>query len=116
MANIVVHVEGQQQGDHHYGLMGMYELVEDKDVNGRGVWQTVGGQRKHFIYYWSNKSWVIGDRKAMEAGKGAGWASVASTALTPYQITETWQVHDGTAWVDAPKVRAVAMANVEMTT
>jgi hypothetical protein len=97
-------------------------LSEDKDVNGRGVWQTVGGQRKHFIYYGSNKSWVIGDREAMDAGSwmrgcmGAGWARVASTALTPYQITETWQVHAGTAWVDAPKVRAVAMAKVEMTT
>jgi hypothetical protein len=44
----------------------------------------------------------------MEAGKAAGWMLVASTALTPDQVTETWQVWDGTdmEWIDAPKVRA----------
>jgi hypothetical protein len=31
---------------------------------------------------------------------------VASTALTPDQVTETWKVWDGTAWVDVLKVRA----------
>jgi hypothetical protein len=32
--------------------------------------------------------------------------SVASAALTPDQVTETWKLDDGTAYVDAPKVRA----------
>jgi hypothetical protein len=115
-----IRVEGQEQGDHQHRcqkalhrLMGLYELVEGKEVNGRGVWQMAGG-RECFMYYGSYKSWFICSGKAaMEAGKGvtyakimAGQMGVASTALTPDQITDTWKVSDGTAWLDAPKVRA----------
>ena len=85
--------------------MGVYELVEGKEVNGRGVWQMAGGQ-EYFMYYSSDKEWYISHREAMEAGENAGWMGVASTALTPDQVTETWKVGDGTAFVDAPKVRA----------
>jgi hypothetical protein len=81
--------------------MGMYELMEGKEVNGRGVWQMAGGV-EYFMYYASQ--WFISHREDMEAGKGTGWMSVASAALTPDQVTETWQVTPG--WVDAPKVRA----------
>ena len=96
-------LEGQHQGDHQHGLMGMYELMEGKEVHGRGVWQM--GQEV-FMYYSSNKEWMISHRAAMEAGEASGWMYVASTALTPDQVTETWQVGDGTGWPDAPKVRA----------
>jgi hypothetical protein len=100
--------------------MGMYELMEGKEVNGRGVWRMAGG-KKWFMYYGSKpgafygsiKEWVISDRADMEAGNYGGWMYVASTALTPDQVTETWWVYDdtniwrdGTAWYDAPKVRA----------
>jgi hypothetical protein len=87
--------------------MGMYKLMEGKEVNGRGVWQMAEGQ-EYFIYYSSSKEWYIGGRASMEAGKAAGWVRVASTALTPDQVTETWQVADmvAKAWVDAPKARA----------
>jgi hypothetical protein len=85
--------------------MGVYELMEGKEVNGRGVWQMAGGV-EYFIYYSSSKEWYIGGRASMEAGEAAGVMSVDSSALTPDQVTETWWVHDGTAWVDAPKVRA----------
>ena len=98
-------LEGQQQGDHQHDLMGVYELM-DKKFNGRGVWQMAGGQ-ECFMYYGSTKKWFISDREDMEAGKASGWMRVASTALTPDQITETWQVYAGGGkWVDAPKVRA----------
>ena len=83
--------------------MGMYELMEGKEVNGRGVWQAAGGQEL-FMYYASTKEWWIGGRASMEAGKASGWMNVASAALTPDQVTETWKVTPG--WVDAPKVRA----------
>ena len=86
-------------------MMGMYELMEGKEVNGRGVWQMAGGQEV-FMYYASTKEWWIGGRENMEAGKAAGWMGVASTALTPDLIAETWKLYDGTSWVDAPKVRA----------
>jgi hypothetical protein len=109
-------LEGQQDSRHwlecdlQHGRMGMYELMEGKEVNGRGVWQMVGGQ-ENFMYYAGRKHWYISGRADMEAGEAAGWMSVASTALTPDQVTETWQVWpcsnlDGTEWIDAPKVRA----------
>jgi hypothetical protein len=85
--------------------MGMYELMEGKEVNGRGVWQMAGGQ-EHFMYYGSNNTWGVGDREYMEARKGAVLLYVVSAALTPDQVTEPWQVWDGTAWPDAPKVMA----------
>jgi hypothetical protein len=102
-------LEGQQQGDHQHGLIGMYELMEGKEVNGRGVWQMAGGQ-EYSMYYASNKEQYISNREDMEAGKAAGWMKVASTAHTPDQVTKTWQVgpssHGGKGWLDVPKVRA----------
>jgi hypothetical protein len=90
--------------------MGVYELMEGKEVNGRGVWQIVGGVEysPHFMYFGRTKEWIIGDREDIEAGKEAEYMYVASTALTPDQVTETWQVYDEDedTWVDAPKVRA----------
>jgi hypothetical protein len=100
-----IRIEGQQQGDPQHDSMGMFELVEGKEVNGRGVWQMAGGE-EHFMYYASNKKWGIGGRAMMEAGKNVVLIYVASTALTPAQATETWQVWDGTAWPDALKVTA----------
>jgi hypothetical protein len=99
-------LEGQQQGDHQHGLMGGYELMEGKEVNGRGVWQMAGGL-EYFMYYHNNKEWFISTRANMEAGEDAGWIRVASSALTPDQVTETWQAAPGDGkWYDAPKVRA----------
>jgi hypothetical protein len=110
-------LEGQQQGDHKHKTMGVYELMEGKEVNGRGVWQMEGGVESgmymFFMYYAKRDTpddkrwhWWIGGRAGMEAGEGVGGVKVASSALTPDQVTETWQVGDGTGWPDAPKVRA----------
>jgi hypothetical protein len=90
--------------------------VEDKKVNGRGVWQAVGSIDR-FLYYDSNNElnndWMVSDRESMEAGRGAGYMCVNSTATTPDQITEQWQVDDGRAWVNAPKVRVRVCSSVE---
>jgi hypothetical protein len=92
--------------------MGMYELMEGKEVNGRGVWQMAGGV-ENFMYYAKRDKpddkrwhWFVCDRESMEAGEGVGWMKVASAALTLDQVTETWQVNPVDTWVDAPKVRA----------
>ena len=95
--------------------MGVYELMEGKVVNGRGVWQMAGGQ-KYFMYYGSRPGnffgsimqWGISDRADMEAGKAAVLLYVASTALTPDQVTETWHLVDMVtmAFVHVPKVKA----------
>jgi hypothetical protein len=99
--------------------MSVYELMEGKEVNGRGVWQMAGGQ-ECFMYYAKRDTpddkrwhwWINGKRASMEAGKASGQMKVADagvmfaalTALTPDQVTETWQITP--EWVDAPKVRA----------
>jgi hypothetical protein len=88
-----------------------------KAVNGRGVWQlagvdktTNGAQDVHlyYLYYDGGGAWYVSRRKAhMEAGMAEGVMKVVSTALTPDQITETWQVLvDSTSFEDAPKVTA----------
>jgi hypothetical protein len=105
-----IKLEGQEKGgifskgDPQQDAMGVYELEEGKEVNARGVWKATGKER--FMFYASNNQWWTSDRESMEAGWAAGCMWVASTALTPDKITETWEVYDGKAWVDAPKVRA----------
>jgi hypothetical protein len=102
-------LEGQEQGDLEDWLNGVYELVEGKEVNGRGVFQILGGEEV-FMYYAKRNTpddkrwhwWISYGRENMEAGEAAGVLKVASAALTPGQVTETWQVGDGTAWIDAP--------------
>jgi hypothetical protein len=99
-------LEGQGEGDPQDDKMGVYELVEGKEVNRQGVWKKIGGGQKLFMYFGSDKKWGVGDEEDLEGGEESYWLTVASTALTPDQIVETWQVSYGTAWVDAPKVKA----------
>ena len=37
-------VEGQEEGEHQHAMMGRYELMEGKVVNGRGVWKRKEGK------------------------------------------------------------------------
>jgi hypothetical protein len=109
MVQASIILEGQEQGDNQHDLMGVYELAEGKEVNGRGMWQIAGG-RECFMYYGSNKMWYVGNRARMEAGESGGWMKVTSTALTPDQITEAWEVgkDGGGEWLDAPQVKTQA--------
>jgi hypothetical protein len=102
-----IKVEGLEEGQLHHDKMGVYELVDGKEVNGRGVWQQKGGWDGHdrFIYYSSTNEWYANDKNAMDVGLASGSLKVASSALTPNKITEAWQVWDG-AWIAAPKMRA----------
>jgi hypothetical protein len=108
-------LEGQEEGEVSHGMMGVYERVADKQVNGRGVWQAVGSIC-HFLYYCStNKQWMVSTRERMEAGNVMGFMVTNSTAATPDQITEQWRVDDGTGAgkVDAPKMRVRVCSSVE---
>jgi hypothetical protein len=62
-------LEGQEEGELRHEFMGVYERVEGKEVNGRGVWQALGGV-DCFLYYWSSRKWMVSYRKHMEAGDG----------------------------------------------
>jgi hypothetical protein len=108
-------VEGQEEGDYQHGRMGMYELVEGKGVNGRGVWQLQGNSDSFLYFSRSNvMEWVISNRREMEAGEAVGWTRVTSRALTPDRVTKLWRLYDGVksgakGWHDAPKLRVRVM-------
>jgi hypothetical protein len=106
-------LEGQEEGEACYHNMGVYERVEDKEVNGRGVWQAVGSICRFLYYYSSKKQWMVSDREGMEARDGKGFMVTNSTATTPDQTTEQWRVYDGTGWHDAPKLRVRVCSSVE---
>jgi hypothetical protein len=105
-------LEGQEEGEASHAKMGVYERVEDKEVNGRGVWQVLGGLGS-FLYYSTNKQWMVSSSKNMEAGNGSCCMLTTSTAATPDQITEQWRAGDGTGWQDAPKLRVRVCSSVE---
>jgi hypothetical protein len=107
-------LEGQEEGEASHEDMGVYERVEGKVLNGRGVWQAVGGRDFFLHYYSSKKQWLVSsDRESMEAGNGEGFMFTNSTAATPDQITEQWSVYDGTRWKNAPKLRVRVSSSVE---
>jgi hypothetical protein len=106
-------LEGQEEGKAKHEMMGVYERVEDKKVNGRGVWQALGGLNRFLFYYSSSEKWMVSSRESMEAGNGLRFMCVNSTSTTPDQITEQWLVSDNTAWVSAPKMRVRVCSSVE---
>jgi hypothetical protein len=109
-------VEGQEPGDLQYCCMGMYELMEGKAVNGRGVWQHQGDSSV-FLHH-QHQDWYINSKERMEAGKAARWGRVTSSALTPDRATELWRVSDtgtqatgwNSGWHSAPKLRVRVVA------
>jgi hypothetical protein len=106
-------LEGQEEGELQHLVMGVYERVEDKEVDGRGVWQALGGINRFLHYYSRRREWLVSSREDMEADDGKCLMRVNSTAATPDQITEQWMVYDGTAWVSAPKLRVWVCSSVE---
>ena len=94
--------------DQNY-LMGVYQLMEGKVVNGRAVWQKQGGTTELFLYYAHNRKWYVGKRERMEKGKRQGYMSLATAALTPDQArpSEMCQVSDGRKFVEAAEARFV---------
>jgi hypothetical protein len=106
-------LEGQEEGEAMHEKMGVYERVEGKEVDGRGVWQASGGIDIFLYYISSQEQWLVSRKENLEAGNGAGAMYVESTAVTPDQITEQWMVHDGRTWANAPKLRVRVCSSVE---
>jgi hypothetical protein len=107
-------LEGLEEGETGHTLMGVYERVENKEVGGKGVWQAVGGIGRFLYYHSSKKQWLVSGQDDIEVDNGTRAMYVQSTASTPYQITEQWNVFDGgTAWVNAPNLRARVCSSVE---
>jgi hypothetical protein len=109
-------LEGQEEGEAQYALMGVYERLEGTEVNGSGVWQAIGDIDR-FLYYSRHGGWMVGRRDGLEALDGSSYMGVISTATTPDQITEQWRVSDGyhhsSSLVNAPKLRVRVCSSVE---
>jgi hypothetical protein len=105
-------LQGPKEGEFGHTVMGVYERVENKEVDGKGVWQAVGGIGRFLYYDSSRKAWMVSSKDGMKAGNGNCFMYVQSTAATPDQVTEPWKGIDGTALVDVPNVRARVCSSV----
>jgi hypothetical protein len=100
-----IRLEGQEEGELHHDKMGVYKLLEGKEVNMRGVWKKMGlctmsctlcTAEDLFLYYSSSSGkWGVGTRGEMEDSNNSApyWLSVESAALTPDEVTETWKAN-----------------------
>jgi hypothetical protein len=82
---------------------GEYELTEET-VNGRPVWQAVGG-KDTYAFFASDSTWTVGDGENMRAGKRSAVLYTASeepNALTPDLVKGGWVAWDGKGWPAAP--------------
>jgi hypothetical protein len=104
-------LEGQDEGQAGYNVMGMYERMDGAEVNGRGVWQGLGGMER-FLYYAitpalssgrevvrdvvgdhinmevtpneKHSKWLVGSRTGMESGTPhEAQAYISSTSTFP---------------------------------
>jgi hypothetical protein len=106
-------LEGLEEGETGHKVTGVYGRVENKEVDGKGVWQAVGGIGRFLYYDSSKKAWMVSSQDDMEANTGNCGMYVQSTAATPDQITEPWKVSVGTDWVDVPNLRVRVCSSVE---
>jgi hypothetical protein len=107
-------LEGLEEGETGHTVMGVYGRIENKEVDGKGVWQAVGGIGRFLYYHSSRKQWLVSCQDDMEADDGNCFMDVQSTATTPDQITEQWKVsNNGTAFVNAPNLRVRVCSSVE---
>ena len=86
-----VAIEGLAAGHEHASDMGIYRHA-GREVNGRGVWASVG-HHAAYLFYSAMGSWCVSNEADMEAGEHQGSLMVESDAATPHAITESWSVH-----------------------
>jgi hypothetical protein len=99
--------EGLANDRNH--LMGVYQVMEGKVVNGRAVWQKQGGTKELFLYCSSKSKWSVSTRENMEKGKPTGLMFLDTAALTPDQArpSDLCRVYDGRKGVVAAEARFV---------
>jgi hypothetical protein len=92
-----------------YHLMGVYQLMEGKVVNGRAVWQKQGGTKELFLYCAANSIWTVSTSELMEKGEYKGYIFLETAALTPDEArpSEVCKVYDGRKLVEAAEARFV---------
>jgi hypothetical protein len=90
-------------------LMGVYQLMGGKVVNGRAVWKKQGGTQELFLYRSHNSKWCVSEREHMEKGENSGFVILYTASLTPDQArpSEMCKVDDGRKFVEVAEARFV---------
>jgi hypothetical protein len=78
-------------------LLGRFQLIPGKQINGRGVWRAAEGNRgRHIFYVSSSNEWWLSDQEGdMEEGAASGQAKVGGGKKAPTPMhapTAEWQV------------------------
>jgi hypothetical protein len=125
----VVRVEGLGPAEQKYRSMGVYDRVEGKLCNGRGVWRArdrSGGD--NFVFYARRQHpqddrwhWWIGSMTQMNSERGGGHFKISSEALIPTNAVDDmnmWTCAPGDGnWYNVPRVRVnpcISMWNYRM--
>ena len=85
-------------------LMGVYEWQEEHSGGERPVYKLKDHDDVYLYYCDSTGQWYVGTKENMLGRKAQGMMRVKDKALTPDNITATWERHNGTAWVKTPEV------------
>ena len=80
--------------------LGVFEMREDV-VRRRPTFKKQG--EDEFLFYDTHGNWTVGN----DTSKAQGCWMVKSKARTPDAITETWMVHDGSAWSEVPTAKII---------
>jgi len=88
------------------GCLGVFEL-QAAVVQGRPTYKK--RWKEQFLFYSTGGTWMVGS----DTSKSNGWWEAKSGAMTPGAITEAWQIHDGSAWVDVRAAKIVKRAAFE---
>jgi hypothetical protein len=94
-------------------MMGVYERVEKKEINGRGVWQKLGG--KGLYLFFCDDQWLVADESAIDEEDPMGFFRTNSIVASPDQISDDWELflETGQGWQHAPKVHTRLCSSAE---
>ena len=85
--------------------MGVYEWQEEHSGGERPVYKLKDDDDIYLYYYDSEGKWIVANKDKMLGRKGVGVMKVEDKALTPGNITATWDIRGtGSDWaVQAPE-------------
>jgi hypothetical protein len=76
---------------------GVYELMDDKVINGGCVWRNLDHQNDRYLYHSKRGEWMIGDREDMEGGESQGYWCLPCHSSTPISAQE----EGGVSWLES---------------
>ena len=102
MADIII--MGLAPEVYRSNCMGIYEWQEEHSGGERPAYKLKDSDRYYLFNSDSDGQWYVGSKENMLGRKARGVMVVKDKALTPDNITATWDRGNGTAWVEAPEV------------